>query len=432
MTSITKTNNLTSSNSVSSPKAAPGTESSKVSAIASQLYRGPGSTTLPGMTNIYYSPMNLYEGLKALFTAYSIGDNQGVVENGIRVLQAPSGFTNAAISSAFNIANAGVYLKLFDHPSVPILLTATSPLAKAATIIGFFICFFELILEAYGLIRVKNFLERNYPFELDGLKEAVANEDPKLRQMKFFRSLDKNFKDSIPDEIIDKLSKKIKSIERKGYVNDEKFLKSLNEVAETIQINVYQSRLTKLQNRYFQISPEKMKEINEYVKNKLSHLTKKEQNERIDKIIETRLERKVSKLTRQIHPWLVTRIEQSIPTLLEDLENDNPITRRDACKKAEELFTNIKIQSQKKELLHGIGLTAVALTFAGLIATCILCPVLVSIVLLLVGGGVAVVRGLVYEGAMDSEGWNFSVKACFPEAIRGILFGDTADTLVNP
>jgi len=410
ITTPTLTNNLSLLNHPSKSSLQP----IQISNVASNLYLGPGSINVPGMTNVYFAPSNLIDGIKALIAAIKIGDKEGVVENTLRVIEAPFCFSNAFMQCIYNALHAGVYLNVFSHPSLPFALSTTGPLFITIAIAGFLFCVIEGAIETFGLVRTIDFFKNSYPTEIEDLK-----------QLKFSSCIKKI--SQLPPDVVAEINSFIESNDLSLSENVER----MKKISEELQTNIYSTQLTKLEQTYFQVSPEEINEINDYVKNKLSHLSPEEQNARKSQIIKNSLDAKKSELTRKIHPWLTNEIEGSLPDVIRGLQSPLPSEQIKAKEKAESIFADIKIQSQKKMLVHSIGMVAVLVTIAGLIAGCVFCPVLVPFILLGIGGAIAIARGLVFWGYMNARGWNFSTKDCIegliPESIRDLFKEKTAN-----
>ena len=386
--------------------------------VGSNLYLGSGTANVPGMTNIYYAPTNLLDGLKALFAAHKIGDKEGVVENTLRVMEAPFSFSNAFMQCIYNALNAGVYFKFLDHPSLHFALSTTGPLSLVIAVAGFIFCVFEGVLETFGLIRTVDFYKNHYPFEIQALKEAIEENDPKIRQIKFSECIQKILKHPLPSDV----ANEINSFIQRNDLQESEFLEKAKQIFNKIQTTTYIAQLNKSNQKYFKISASEENDINNYVQNHLSSLSAEEQTVRKSKIVQNFLDTKKSELIRKIHLWLADEIQNSLPEVIRDLQSSSPSKQTEAKEKAESIFASIKIQSQKKILTHTIGIIAVLFTVAGLIAACISCPVIIPFILLAVGGVLAIARGGVHWGYMNTKGWNFSVNDCYegfvPESIR--------------
>jgi hypothetical protein len=377
--------------------------------VGSNLYLGSGTANLPGMTNVYYAPSNLIEGIKALFAAQKIGDREGIVENTLRIAEAPFSFSNGFMQCIYNALHAGVYFKFLDHPGFHFALSTTGPLSLVIAIFGFAFCVFEGALETFGLVRTTDFFINNYPFEIEDLKEAMQENDPQKRQIKFSSCMEKILKLPLPAELINEIN----SFIQRNDLNASEFLEMVKQISDKIETNTYLTQLNKLNQNYFQISADEENDINNYVQTRLSALSPEEQNARKSKILQNTLDTKKSELVRKIHPWLADEIQSSLPDVIRDLASPSQSKQAEAKEKAEALFANIKTQSKKKILTHTIGAVAVLFTIAGLIAACISCPIIIPFVLLGIGTLLAFARGGVHWGFMNTRGWNFSAKDCY-------------------
>ncbi len=415
------TNNLSSLN-LNSISTASLEHSNKISTVASKIYLGPSSTKMPGLTNIFYAPYELYLGIKASYEAYKIGDKEGIFENGLRIIQAPLCFSNALLQLSWYAIYGGIFLNIINAANFSAILQKVSPLSISIAAVGFAICAIEGALETVGLVRTVKFFKENYLFDTEELKNSLTIQDPRVRQVKFYACLQKILQSPLPAEIKNEIES---LIARNGDAESDFF-----QLSAKIVENKYLMQLRKLHSTYFQISSKKMLEIDQYVQNKLASESPEEQLERRDQIIQANFAMKKRELERRVHPWLANKIENSLPQILQDLESPEQAKRTEAKEKAALIFKNIKIQSQKKLLIHTIGLIAVLITVAGLIAGCLSCPFMIPFILLLLGGILACVRYNLHRGLMDSEGWDFSVSNCIPDIIKQIykmIFED-----VNP
>ena len=125
-----QTNNLSSSNLNSISTVSP-EHSNKVSSCASKIYLGPSSTKMPGLTNIFYAPYELYLGIKASYEAYKIGDTEGIFENGMRIIQAPLCFSNALLQLSWYAIYSGIFLKIINAACFSAILQKASPLFQS-------------------------------------------------------------------------------------------------------------------------------------------------------------------------------------------------------------------------------------------------------------------------------------------------------------
>jgi hypothetical protein len=187
-----------------------------------------------------------------------------------------------------------------------------------------------------------------------------------------------------------------------------------------VQENIYLSKLAYLKHTYLQVSPEKLAEIDSYVREKLPGASADAIEQKKNKLVDANLQINKNDLIRRVHPWLASEIENSLPELIEGLQSAQPAQRKETAEKASALFNDIKIQNQKNLIIHTIGLIAVVITLAGLIAGCIACPAIIPFVLLIIGSVFATARYYLHHGLMDSKGWKFSVSNCIPSAAKWI------------
>ncbi len=390
----------------------------------SKLYLGPGYTITPGVTNLFFAPYEFFNGVKAMLAAEKVHDNEGLVENGIRVAGAPLSFLNSASSLILYIAKAGLYFKLISET----FTNALVPFSFSISGLGFIMCAIEGVLESLGLHQTKQFYLENYPQEIEFLKKIINDPDPTSRQQKYSYEVGKIIKsatlplpvkeeieallqkqaDFIPDSAInldfmprifsyDKAwSSKPSSCQlaRANAQSDgkrrEQKIQVYGRVWYTqIEEKIYLARLEQLHNTYFNGNP--------------GDLTAKK-----------------NELIRRVHPWLADAIEQALPTTIKNLQGPDSLKRAEGKQKAEEIFHHIQLQSQKKILVHSIGLAAVITTTIGLILGCFAVPFFIPFIVLLAGAVLALGRYYLNEGLMDSKGWDFKVENCIPSIVKAI------------
>lgn len=188
--------------------------------------------------------------------------------------------------------------------------------------------------------------------------------------------------------------------------------------------NIYLSALLKLKTFFFEVSPEEMQKIDTYVRNVLPNGTSDRIAMKINELVTNLLEAKKNRLIRRMYPRLAADIENSLPRLVTDLQSSVPDKIREAAAKASALFENIRIQSQKKQLLHIVGLLAIMITVVGILTG--------AWPALLVGSILAMVRYCMHLGLMDSKGWHFCVENCTPAILRKIHEKLFSKKLIQP
>jgi hypothetical protein len=387
--------------------------SSKIS-NASKLYLGPGYTNLPGITNLFYAPHEFIKSIKAILKAEKINDQEGVLENGLRVVSTPFSFLNSLAQLAWYILEGGIYFKILSAA----LQNSLAPLTLAISVVGFIICSIEGVLETYGLIRTKQFYSRHFPFELESFKKIFNITDPVQRQQKFLEFLEKfPSKSELPIEVRNEIETFLR---RKDYSNEEFSILSTN-LLNQIEKNIFLKKLQRLHRTYLQISPEEMNGIERYVQKKFRNISPPEQQQKKENIIKAELNRRKNDLVRRVQPWLANEMSQNVPEIIQNLQSADSLTSKQAKEKAAEIFNHIKMQSQKKFLIHGIGLTAVLITIAGLILSYVACPLFIPFTVLIIGGILAFARYYLNVGLIDSKDWEFKIENCIPSFIRAIF-----------
>ena len=337
---------------------------------SSKLYLGPGYTITPGVTNLFFAPYEFFKGVKAMLTAEKVGDNEGILENGIRVVAAPLSFLNSTASLIWYIGKIGLYFKLISETFTHALV----PFSYYISGLGFIMCAIEGVLESLGLHQTRQFYLENYPQEIESLKKIINDPDPASRQQKFSHEVENIIKSAT-------LPLPVK----------EEIEALLHKQADFPQIEekIYLARLEQLRNSYFKGNP--------------NELTAKK-----------------NELIRRVHPWLADEIEQALPETIQKLQGPDPLKKAEAKKKAEEIFHHIQLQSQKKILVHSIGLAAVITTTVGLILGCVAVPFFIPFIVLLAGAVLALARYYLNAGLMDSKGWEFKVENCVPSIVKAI------------
>ncbi len=204
------------------------------------------------------------------------------------------------------------------------------------------------------------------------------------------------------------------ALEGAGLVRSVRFLKHTSQKTDNLKFT------TNLRDHYFTVSKTRIGKIEEYVQKNLSHLPLSEQKERKEAIIQENLFKRESTLARRVQPWLAKEIEETLPGIITDLQSEVASKRDQAAIKTDALYKQVKIQSQKKLLVHSLGILAVLTTLAGLICTVVACPFLVPVILLVIAAVASIARYGVHAGYLDSKGWNFDAGNCIPQFVKNL------------
>jgi len=372
-----------------------------------ELYLDSNYTHLPGMTNLIYSPLELYHDAKALSRAYVIADREGMLEGSLRILQSPFTFGNAFLQTLRHALSVGVALNVLSHK----ILYATVPLSTTVTILGFALCSVGVVLEAMSLRRAVALYRKSYVPEIESLTSSLKKKDPEVRRTKLLKSLKEVLRHPLPQTTKEEINRFLE----KQTLSEADYSQFSETLLKPIKEQIYLSWFTQFHQTHFQVSPEEHQKITRYVAERAG--TK--QQERIDQIIKANLEAKRNQLARRVHPWMVKRLAQSVPHIVQELQHPHAAIREGATKKADQLFKNMQIQTTKQILIHSTGLLALAFALGGLIAGYIVaCPLSVFVTLVVLGTLFSFASYYMQRGYMDTEEWAFSVENCLPTLVK--------------
>lgn len=386
-------------------------DSSKISNTTPPVYLGPGYSNLPSVINMFFGPRDLYNSLWASIKAYDIGDKEGMVENGLRIAEAPFSIYNAFLQCIWYGLQIAVWAKSLSASVVAMLL----PLSITSTAAGLSICALEGALETLGIIRSVRFFKENYPSELQSLINAAALQDPAKRKEQFSACLEKILKIDLPASV----KAEIKAF-KENILHSGEFQEASKTLLASVEEKTYLHHLQHLREKSFTVNADKIKEIEKYVE-KLPRLTAEEKLQRKKQIIATNLDTKKNCLIRRIQHRLTDQLEQQLPELIQNLQSPHPEVRLEAKRKAAELFEDLRTQFQKNVLVNAAGLLAVVLTIVGLVLGYVACPLLIIITLFAFGAVLAFGRGYLQLGLLESKGWKFEKERCIPNFVKRIF-----------
>lgn len=370
-----------------------------------KVYLGPESSHIPGTTNIWNAPYEGYHSLIAIDKGYHINDKEGMLENGIRIVQTPISVTNAALQLVMNVVKGGVFLK-----KIPASIVASvAPLAGPVAIAGLILCGLEGFLEVLGISRSALFYKENYPSEIQSLIKAISISDPQQRKQKVRSSLQQFLKSDLSNPIKAEIETLLQNFE------------DPHGLLEQLKEKIYLSRLQNFQTKHFEVNPEKIKKIDKHV-SALTNLCTEEKLRRKTRMIQENLEKKKTCLIRRMQHRMSNELEQKIPGIIQDLQSPDLGKRVEAKKEATHLFDQLRTQFRKNILVHTIGIIAVILTIAGLILTLAGFPYLIPCVLIIAGTVFAIGRYYLSRGLLESPDWKFDKKRCLPKCIKNRIY----------
>lgn len=236
--------------------------SKKVTALTQNLYLGPGSTQTPALTNLIFTPIEIYHSARAFLEAYRIRDREGMIENSLRIIQSPFSLLN----SSLQLSDCLMRLGIFFHDLSGTFKTTFIPLPNHQAHLGpalggtsFAICLIQGLLETLGLLRTSAFCKK--------------------------------------------------------YI--------CSKAGERDKEKIYTQCLNALKKKYFEVSPKRAEKIDKYIRKNLSNLT--DRQVRKAHIMEAQLREKKNNLTRRVQHRLAHEIEQKLPYLLENLQNPSAL-----------------------------------------------------------------------------------------------------------
>lgn len=108
---------------------------------------------VPAITNLLFTPGELYHEIGSLYTASQISDNEALADNALRCIQAPANLSNAALQISDYILSAGTFFNWIEEK----ISTILHPLSQAIAGLGIALVTIELILESINLARAVDF-----------------------------------------------------------------------------------------------------------------------------------------------------------------------------------------------------------------------------------------------------------------------------------
>lgn len=159
----------------------------------------------------------------------------------------------------------------------------------------------------------------------------------------------------------------------------------------------------------------------ERIKNlKFSYLDRVQKEERIRQYTYLTCGAKDRSLIRRVHSRCAQKVHALVPQLLQEYTRIQPEDTAGWRARSCALLTDVKKQSYKKIVMHVLGLLAVAITIAGLIATLCGCPFAVPFTLLLIGGILSTGRVIISDGMMHTRGYTLDPYNLIPNWIKNL------------
>lgn len=376
------------------------------------VFLGTGSSNIPGLSHIIYAPVELYKSVKAFYEAHQIGDQEGLFINGLRAAGSPINFTIAGMQLGWYAIKLGTILKIVQEGSQSNLMQ----LSKGIGVLGISICVIEGILESFGIVQTKRFHKFIYPSDLKGIAGARAESAHDLRKQKFNSSLCKFLNPSLPENLKNQIQTLLNSD-----LPQDLFCVQADALCTQIEEKIYLEKLNLLQNSYLKVSPRRKRKIEAYVEKKYPNLSEEAKKSKVDAIVANRLTQLKNALDRRMYPTLANEIRQTVPRIISDLQSPLEGTRLEGKEKAAQLFQKIQVQTDKKYTMHILGLLAVTFTLVGLILGFCALHFFIPMIILGIGGALAMARYCFEKGLMDSNGWTFQIAKIPPDWMKEFI-----------
>jgi len=399
--------------------------SQKFNLSSVESYEGTSWTNVPGVSNIIFAPYEAVVAGGALLRATTNNDPEAWLDASLRLAQQPFSFLSAIAAGAVTILEIGVYFKSFQFQSF-------LPMANiAASFLGLILCAIELFCESLGLHRAVSFLSNYYSTgspKLPDFSEMETPEQLKEKLIKWARynienpeSMQKNLGTERTQAIVQQLNGFIADLEANGSaLSQPEFRAQTQNFISQVKEKLVLTDLMHLRHKYFSISPLGLERIDALARHRFPDLSGADLEEKKGEIATEFVNRKASDLARRVQPWFVRELDEKLDPLIEKIANGDPQIRAQAHQEAVELLDLMDIQAKKKMIAHIIGIIGITIVAAGLIAGMFSCPFIIPVILLSIGGAIALGRYCFAMGYWNSRGWHFEISECIPKPIKWV------------
>lgn len=379
----------------------------------------PSSPNGPGVASLLFLPLDFYDTFQKFRSGIQNKDYQEVFGSLLRLSGMPA---NALCTAGIYISHA---VALGALPKTLLLMI------PVLNICGLIVCAVEEIGEIIGLHRQYNF-GKKFDFNLiNTLHNLIENPDP--------LSCDKSL-----TEVITYLESHAILLEEKfGKGEVQNLLRSFHELKQKFQDEPYFRRLAleehlpelkkisgmilsqnldMIQKEYLQLNPDEVKTIQAMVKKECQDKPILEQRKILEMALSSALKLKWVDFARNVNPWFVKEANLKVVTILDELKKNNMNESDAALHEGFEMMHNMEIQNTKRIITHVLGILALLVGAASMIASLCGGPLGVIIFLGLLAMGLGISRNLMCKGTLDVKGWSFSFDNLFPDFIKKKLF----------
>ncbi len=354
-------------------------------------YEGSSASKLPAFSNILFTPYEVFLGVGSIIQGNRENDFESLLDNTIRLLGAVFSFSGAFVAIL-------AYQKLLE-----LLPAGGFTYLPGIQAFGLSLCSIELALE---LINLQRTVKLRHTLHFDILKElrkgiAAPSSEEKQAYLKKICSM------------IQSRSVLMEFFEEYDKLNSRDLDHILRHLHQVIVIY----GLSKIQSLYLHIPPHEIQKVVKNI-NKNSQNMDQEKKEKIRLKLDDILKGKKKNLSRRIGSWIVEELDIEIEGIYNNLLCSDVLVKENALIKAEEIMTNIDIQTKKKIITHVIGIIALTLTISAFILTLITPLSSMILILLILGGIFGMTRTLCYYGFFQTKGWTFSPSNLLPDFLQ--------------
>ncbi|MCB1109655.1 MAG: hypothetical protein KDK64_01630, partial [Chlamydiia bacterium] len=338
-------------------------------------YEVPEFPNYPGTTNLLYIPSDLYHTLRSIYHAVRNRDQEEFSDATARLAGIPA---NLACATGY-LMGYGLMFKI-----IPQSLSKVLPFLYAA---GVALCIIEGGVHAWALNRQLNF-EAEYDFDfLSNLRYLVSDYDPvkttrAIRNMaKLVNEEPESLKQLYGDQfeqvkqIFNQMHEELEDNPYDADLIIKKYASPLEEIARLATMK----DLKHLEETFLQLNPNEVTAIH----SKIVQQNPDKSPEEIQQLTHAKLKQELAKkkknFARRVRPWMVSEASETISPILGGIT----LGDSEAIKEGLRLADDIHVQSQKKKIVHILGIIALVFAIASLVAMCVSCPA--SIPFILVG-----------------------------------------------
>ena len=315
-------------------------------------------TNTPSWTNVFWTPIDCVATGVSWARARAVGDREGQFDAGLRLAGMPLSILHAIGAFATFLIELAYMLEYkFAIQFEPILHLTRLPIMS----LGLGLCVIEGIYEGICLRRTVKLLSHMETSELYVLNDELMQHPERRAQI-------------------------------------------LGQKRDLIITN-----LTYFRDKYFEISQEERNRIRGVAQRHFPNDPLSEQRQ-VNQMSDALRQVKRANLDRRVRPWCGLEIARQLNPLLARLQQGDDT----AIEEAERLISTIDAQGRKKLLIHIVGITALVLCAVGFILTMIACPAIIPFVMITVSGILSTLNYLYAKGALDEQGWSFSITKALP------------------